>query len=257
MAEVTRGRWALGAALALSWLGVSFEVLSVHGLPYAHGAAALLEWLVAPAPWVVLSLVFFGALAAFLLRRWQGVAAVVATLLLALALHLQVSQWPGESGVRHAPLMPAAALGAYGLAWLFTKRERTAHEAACGVVAAIYFLAGVAKLEVGGLHWAQGGQLALLIAERSVDVPAWLAALRRGFALSPGLCSALAATAVAVECAGLLFVWPRARSAYAVAAIALHAGIAVLMGYVYVHYVLTVAALAFSRLDRNESSPSA
>src|SRR5262249_43796694 len=155
------GRWVLGSALALSWGGVSVELFSVPGLPYARGPAAWLglDWLVAPLPLGVLSLIFFAALAAFLLRRAEGAAAAVVVLLLAFALHLQVSQWPGESGVRHAPLMPAAALAAYALVLRLTHREAAAHEAACGIVAAIYLLAGLAKLQAGGLQWGQGGQL--------------------------------------------------------------------------------------------------
>jgi hypothetical protein len=54
----------------------------------------------------------------------------------------------------------------------------------------------------------------------------------------------MAAAALATELAGVAFLWPRARVAYAIAATALHAGIALLMGYVYVSWVCAVWAVA-------------
>jgi hypothetical protein len=178
----------------------------------------------------------------------------VLVVLLALAIHLQVSQWPGDQGVHHTALMPGAALAAYAVGYAITRREGAGNEAACGVVGAVYALSGLAKLAAAGLRWVAGGPLALLIAERSLDAPAPLAALRRAVAASPAACTALAVTTLLIECGGLVFLWPRARRVYAALALVMHVGIALLMGYVYVHFALVVAALAWSSLAVGSSA---
>jgi len=226
-------RVVFGVALAGAWLG---ETVNTYEVP---GAAAI----VAPAIWSALSLAFLAAGAAFLygVRPRLSGAALLLLLVVAAAVEAKVV---GRAGEHHGKHLPALALAAM-VACAALGRERLAHQAACGAVGAAYVLSGLAKLLGSGAAWWQGGTLGLLVAERAVAGPAWLAAPRLQVALSPHLCSVLALATLLIECAGVAMLWPRARRAWAVAALGLHAGVALLMGYVYVTWVMVVVALAF------------
>ncbi|MDP2314655.1 MAG: hypothetical protein Q8P41_17255 [Pseudomonadota bacterium] len=150
------------------------------------------------------------------------------------------------SGVHHGKILPVVALAG----WLVAQvrggpdADRNAVEAACGLTAAAYALAAYAKLAGAGLLWFDPDYLGLLLVERAVGAPAPLAALRLAVAEQPTLCVLLAGGALLTEASGALFVWAPARRPVALALLAMHAGIALLMGYVYVSWALVVVALA-------------
>ena len=138
-------------------------------------------------------------------------------------------------GVTHGKLLPAAA----ALAIAFSGSE-----AACGVVAAIYTLAGLAKVLGAGAGFVDPEYLGTLILERSFYVPTALSSVRLYLAESRPLLVALSVGTLVVELGGAFFVLPRFRRPLAVCNIAMHAGIAVAMGYVYVQWACVVAGLA-------------
>jgi hypothetical protein len=151
-------------------------------------------------------------------------------------------------GVTHGKILPGAVL----LALLVARPsagERGANEAAAGAVAAAYTIAGLSKLLGAGGAFLDPGYLGLLVAERSVGVAPWLAELRLSFADSPTTCRAVAAGALALELGGVAFLWPRLRIPYALAITGLHAGIFLLMGYMYASWVAVVWGIAL--LPRN------
>jgi hypothetical protein len=72
--------------------------------------------------------------------------------------------------------------------------------------------------------------------------------MRRAVAEHPSWCSALAVASLAIECAGVLWLWPRLRRTAAILAILMHVGIALLLGYLYVSWMILVVAAAWFRL---------
>lgn len=155
------------------------------------------------------------------------------------------------SGIHHGKLLPTVVLAAWMIGAHLGRGTspgaalQGAHEAACGAVAAIYGLAAGAKVVGSGAAWFEPSYLGTLLVERSVGAPAPLAAARLWLAGHPPLVTALATGALVAEAAGVLFLWPRWRRPVAAVLVALHAGIAVGMGYVYVTWALAVVALAW------------
>jgi hypothetical protein len=228
-------RWLLAAGLLIGWLEVFVEVLGAP--PADHPLAAL----VAPIPLALMTIVVVAALIAFVAGRAELVAGILVLVAIAFVASL-------ESGTHHGKLVPAIALAAYLPATALTGDARRGHEAACGAIGAAYVLAALAKLSADGLGWGQSGSLALLVAERSFEGPTFVRALRSAIAARPALTGILAAGSLAVELGGIAFLFPRARRVWAVAVIVMHAGIALLMGYVYLPWALVVGGLAWSSL---------
>ena len=84
-----------------------------------------------------------------------------------------------------------------------------------------------------------------------------LAALRMWVALRPWCCAALCVITVAVELGAVLLLLPRWRRSAAVALITLHGGVALLMGFVYLSWMLLLLGVATSSLARPAAaSPS-
>ena len=54
----------------------------------------------------------------------------------------------------------------------------------------------------------------------------------------------MATAALLVELSGPLFLWPRFRPWFALAAISMHMGVGLMMGYAYVEWWLTLLGLA-------------
>jgi hypothetical protein len=186
-------------------------------------------------------------------RGWQAQETSVAVLMLgvmlaALELHLEPTQTLG-----HGRFLPWLALAG----WRMGAGDRERGLAlARGLVAAPYVLAGAAKLVGDGSAWFRGDGLALVLVEHASGP---LASLRMAVALSPGLCAALAIGTLLVELLGPALLLPATRKPWIALAIAMHAGIALLMGYVYLDWVLVLAALGgVSALGpaRRSTSPS-
>ncbi len=139
-------------------------------------------------------------------------------------------------GVTHGKLLPVGVALAMAL---------SGTEAACGVVAAIYTLAGIAKLRGAGALFCDPDYLGTLVLERAFHVAAPLAQLRLALAESRSLLTLVALGTLILELGGSLFVFHRARRPLAFALVLMHAGIAVAMGYVYVQWAAVVLGLAF------------
>ncbi len=236
-----RGWVLLVLALLLGWGGTA-ATLSMRGLAHPMGLAAHLGFLTTPAAvgGITLGMVLAGVLVITDRQRWR-VAALWSAGLVLLGL-LELSVYPDHRNDGHGDILPGAAL----LAWVIGARRgdaRAGVDAACGAAAAAYLWAGVSKLQAGGLLWGHDGSLSLLIAERAVIGPAALRGLREAVAHSPALSAGMASAALLIELCGPLFLWPRLRRGFALAAVALHVGVAALMGYVYVEWCLTLLAL--------------
>jgi len=165
------------------------------------------------------------------------------------------------NGEHHGKILPMTVMIAMGLGgwlarWQGANPEAQAQmgqEAACGMVAATYSLAALAKLWGSGGQWFLPDALGMLILERSVGAPAGLAELRLMVASHPTVCSFFAVGSIFIEAAGILFLWAPARRPLAFLLLALHTGIAVLMGYVYLEWVCVVIGLAYSPGQRRGS----
>lgn len=201
--------------------------------------------------WSVPSLVFLVAALGFAHHVWPGRFALLAFLSFALLSFQETSLWPGDVGVRHAGRLAVATLGGWFIAYVFTHRQTPtgraicAHHAACGIAAAGYVIAGITKLHLSGTSFIDGGNLALLVAERSFDGPGWLQGLRAWVASQAILCSVLASFALTLELCGVAFLWPRARRTYTVVAATFQVGVILLLGYLVLEWVILLAALAF------------
>jgi len=183
------------------------------------------------------------ALAALLFASgWPRLGGSAALALILLARRRQFAAWPAGTVERLGAYDPAAAaLLGHLVVWMLAPADRAetlAWEAGSGVVAATYGLAALAKLREMGLGWADPRAHALLLIERSG--PGVIGALRAGVAHRPALIGALARLALLVELCGLLFVWPEARPAVALALLGLHAGFALLYGYWHPEWALVL-----------------
>jgi hypothetical protein len=213
------------------------------------GIAAAMNVRHAGSTWVI-----FGAFAVYVAAIALHARRLVPAITGAVAFALLGLSWWVDPDVHHAKLLPAAALGAWVAAWIVARAMRRdpvvaeiiAREAACGVVAAAYVGAGIAKLAASGLAWVTSSNLALLAAERAIIGPDWLRSIRLEVARTPWLCTALAAASLAIELAGVVFLLPRARRVYAIAAVLMHLGVAVLLGYVYAPWMVLIVALAWA-----------
>lgn len=182
--------------------------------------------------------------------RWEGPATMILPLLV---LGIAERRYMIE-GVHHGKLLPTGVILVWLLSTLPWTRRRypgsptaLAVEASFGVSAAIYLLAAVAKMTGAGGRWFDPDYLGLLILERSFGAVGPLASLRLGIAANPLLCRMLSVGALLIETGGVLLLWPRLRRPMALILSALHLGIAVTMGYIYVTWVVTLLGLAWWR----------
>ncbi len=165
---------------------------------------------------------------------------------LALAAWSLAEQHFTAAGVTHGKLLPASVALALAL---------SGAEAACGVVAAIYTLAGIAKLRGAGALFLDADYLGTLVLERAFHVAAPLGQLRLALAESRVVITLLAAATLVLELSGALFVFRSARRPLALALVLMHAGIAVAMGYVYVQWAVVVVGLALCPDPAADRSP--
>lgn len=237
-------RAALAVALGLGWAAI---LGALGGVPWRE--AGPLGLVAHPVARLGLT-----ALAAVLLLTWtrSGRPGPALGLLLVAALGAWADAARTGAGEHHARLLPFVALAG----WLGGARlapGRGAVDGAWGAVGAAYVASAVAKLAAAGPAWADGATVSLLLAERAG--PDALGALRATLAATPGLAGALATGALVIEGAGVLTLWPAARRGWAAAAAAMHLGIAGMLGYVYLPWLATLAALVW--VDRADRPPDA
>lgn len=216
---------------------------AVDNLVSAHGTVA------------VASVAFVAAAYGFFKRRQEALSGALLFLMLAGITWAQEHQWPGAAGIRPTNYLPAAVLAGFLTARCFRRDPRGLWEGACGVFAAGYLLAALAKLRGSGFAWMDGRTLGLLVAERAFSAPPIIGALRLDFAARPMLCQAAAAGALLVEAGAVVFLYPGARTAYSLAVTLLHLGIFLLMGFVEPGWPLL--AWALSLLSTEEEGPVA
>ena len=246
-------RTLLVLGLLATW-GSLVRVLQVEGVPHPRGLSSLLplDVLVSVPGFVLCTGLFVGAAAAFLWRRWEGWAAVLMVLLYGVLGHLQSAQWVLEARqANRALVLPGAALIVYVLVrtWVLRRGGGRARadawglEGACGVAAACYTLAGTSKLLGSGTGWAEGSNLALHVAVHAHNGVASLLPLRMAVAESLVLCEVFGTLTLTVEATFFLFVFPALRRPYALAAAAMHVGIALVMGLHHYDWMLVVLGL--------------
>lgn len=236
-------RILLALAFLLAWAGPTVTLRGALLHPEAAPLGLPITAVAAPAAWVPLSLVYAGAVVAWLLGRRAGLAGAFAALLLGFAAHAQRTQLPDGLPLPHGITLPGAALVTYTVATLLRRRDDEAWEAVCGAVGACYTLAAASKLLAAGLAWAQGDHIALLLVERAAGAPGPLAALRTWSAGEPWLCTSIATATLILEGAGFLLVWPALRRPLAAILVVLHVGIFVWLGYFAVAWIPVLLAM--------------
>ena len=258
------GRLCLGLSLLATWATVA-RTFGRGGLPYPHGISALVDLsaLSTGTAGLVLGGLFVGASAAFV-WGWRPLrSAVVAAALLALAAHLQSAQWaPGSHQANRAVVLPGAALVAYAVAGLLARRQgRSAAavdavgiDAACGVAAACYAIAGGNKLLSSGLGWASDANLSMHMMVHSFGSAPGLGPLRQAVATTPWIASVAGTGTMLIECGFAFFVAPRLRRPLAAAAVAMHLGIGLAMGLH--HYDWMFFALGLGLLGGPRPTPA-
>lgn len=230
--------WA--AALFLGWANSALHVAFSEQPLYARRDG--LDRPRARAAWLLLpSLGFAAALLAFHRGSWWAGLGVF--LALAGIRQLETRTWTGDTVVRLGKYAPSAACL---LGWLIGRfaGEAAAWQAACGVMAGIYTLAGLSKLAETGWEWVRPQNHALLIAERSFGAPRPLRALRLAAARSPAVCRFVGLAGLIAELACAFYVFPEARMAVTVLVLGLHAGIVLLLGYVEPEWWLLMLGLS-------------
>lgn len=253
------GRHLFGICLLLSWLNSSANILACGHMPYTRGIDMSLRLPFKAEVFLIAVMTAAGLAAgeAFVLRFYQAWTGASVLVLIAAMRAIEMRQWPGETVVSLGKYFPAAAclaayLAAFGLAAKapLSYREAAGWEAACGVLAAAYALSAWTKWRKAGKAWFNSTNLGLLMAERKDDKPLFLGPLRLYLACSPRFCKAFAALALILEACGVVYVVPSARWPFTIAATLFQAGIAVLLGYMELEWILLIIALTINSLGR-------
>jgi hypothetical protein len=240
--------WSWCAALSIAWFVTLANVWGARAIYHPRGFTALVDFsfVLRPLVLVTMTVAFCLGIVTWTLRRAPVLGAAAGFLLLALLGHVENSLYEGDSGVHHGKLLPAAALMTWAIAWQLNRRrpveerEETAYQAALGAAAACYVLAALAKLHSGGWDWVSTSNVPLLMAERAIGAGAWLGALRNYLA-SVGAGAGgvvLSSIALLIELFGVGLLWRQTQRWAASSLIALHLAIALLLGYVYVAWML-------------------
>lgn len=243
------GQACIALGLAFGWASLG-RVGEVAGLPYAPGPLAALPMNAAVEG--AATALFVLALGAFGLGRGREAAGGGLALLLALGTQAMAWQWPGEVGANSATMLPGGALAAWWVARRVGRRagedeaarEARGVEAACGVVAAGYFVAAASKVYTSGLAWAGPANIGLQIATQGSLVPEPLQGWRLAAAASRWLCGTVGVGTLILEGGALSFLWPAARLPHALLLVAMHLGIAVLMGLHHYDWMFTALGWA-------------
>lgn len=242
------------ALLTLAVLGGWFATLALlpetDALPHPYGLAAWVDlaWLTSSDVRLGATLVQVGLLGAWWAGR-GGPWPVLLSLVLVQAytfVEASFSALPGDLA-GHGKVLTYLSWASVDLGSRVRRGpagRRLGVELASGFVAVLYLLAGVSKIATGGLGWIDGQALTLLVAERLHDPWLPLRGLRELVTTSPRVGRALLSTALLIELAGVAFLVPRLRVAFAVAVTVMHLGIGLFMGYLYGEWMLAVWGIA-------------
>ncbi len=246
-------RWALLWVLAWAWF---LATAGVMGDRIVHRVGPL-AWfdgsvLLAPSIWLVLGLLYWLSVVAFVLGRWERLTGA------------WIFVWLGgmgllEMGVRTDSMPPLVNLMGANLvlAWLIGSnvpasrevQERRGQDLMCGVFGAMLTLAGISKLRHAGWNWFDGNVHALFIWERAQPLvaPPFMLELRMWLAQHPFWAGIGATYAVLVECLGGLFVVERFRKPFAIAVMLMFFSMNLSLGLGEQGWVAVPLALAWSR----------
>ena len=250
MTAAGRARLVVALGLLVAWVGALGRIAGPGGIPHPRGLTALLPLAVlrqGPAR-VAMSGMLVLALVAFVRQLRPVWPALGCFSLFFLAARVEEGLGPGDTAITHGKFLPGVVVLLLALGFVRGRHrpdggERTALALASAGVAAIYLWAGVAKLWHGGAQWAWTSNIGLLVCERSLLVPEPLAGLRRWAGLHPVALGWAASAALVLELSGVAFVVPRLRRRTALHLTLMHLGIAVLMGYLYLEWLLTLWGL--------------
>jgi len=255
------GRWGLLFGLVTAWGAQTTMIPGRDSLMHPRGLATVvnLDFFTQWSVWIPLSLFYFLMVILFFLRIreiWTGTAIF---LLIGLVTFLELCTKQADIPA-HGKLLPSFVVASWVLGlFLFRKespleRERKAQEIACGVFAALFTLAGLSKLQAMGWGWTDGNLHAMLFFERSYNAPVQLfGEIRYWISHYPALCGLGAATVLVMECAGVLFVFPRTRKLYAWFAVFALVAMMVLVAGRNLGWILIILALAYSRIGDKEA----
>lgn len=207
---------------------------------------------------VALTLLFVTASVLFVMRRWEVWTGGLVVAMLAGGATLQDALWPGEIGENHAVVLPGVAVLAYligrgtGLRRGMDRAtaERLGYEAACGVAAACYLIAGLSKVHMSGLAWASGSNLSLHMHVHALSGGAWMRPFRLAVAEHLWLCTAFGAGTLLIECGAVVYLWAPLRRPWSVLIGAMHTSIGLLMGLYHPDWMLMALALGFYDADQ-------
>lgn len=241
-------------ALVLSWANSAAHVLLSDRPLYMH-SRRVFEGGVRGRRAAALAAPTLGFLALVWLFFARIQPELVAMLLLgamAVIRRLEVMQWEGDVVVRLGKYVPAAACL---LAWLMADAalfalgydadvaRPTAWNAACGVMAGAYVLAGIAKLRESGPEWVHPRYQSLLIAERGYSGPTWVRRFRVAIARSRTASWIVGISGLAIEFAAIILVVPELRWITVGAVLAVHLGFTVLLGYFEPEWIVVIVAV--------------
>ncbi|MFZ5482337.1 MAG: hypothetical protein ACOZNI_36585 [Myxococcota bacterium] len=250
----TAGLWLLGAGLLLSWANSALHVL-LSDRPFYLLSARLFDGRVRAARAAVLAVLSlgYGGLVVAFVRAGASERLAVAILACLVAIRQwEIAQWQGDLVVRLGKYVPTAACLA---GWLVAQpilrasgvgegeAWRLGWDAACGVMAGVYVLAGIAKLRESGPEWAKARHQALLVAERAYFGPRPLRALRLAVARSRASSAVVGAVGLGLELGAVAFLVPSLRPGLAGAIVAMHLGFFVLLGYVELEWTVVLLAI--------------
>ena len=253
MSEDYRKRLILAVALLGAAGAPVSRTQALDVLPHPSGLAAIvpLAWLSTPPAQIAAVAAVVLMLALFVRGRAMQLSGL-AVFVIVLALNsVARSMTPGDEAGSQGSQVPCTTLAAWivGSAIaprLGRDRDELGTSLACGIVAAGYTMAAISKLLARGVDWVDGPTLALMIYERAPSSIEPLASLRRAVSGTPWLCSGGMGAVLLLEASGALFLFRRARRAYAACIVAFHVSSGLLLGYPHVEWALMTVAWAWA-----------
>lgn len=149
-------------------------------------------------------------------------------------------------GCEHSHLLTMDVLFTYSIVGLLCggpSAERTAWEACCAMIGAVYTLAGLSKLKSSGLYWINAEYLRLLVTSGSIQSAGAIHAIRIALGHSPLFAFAASAYTLLVELCGFTMLRRSWRPYYTTALLPLHFGFFLGMGIFWPQQIILVAAL--------------
>lgn len=224
MTRPTIARIVLCVGLTLCFQITGLMTQPWSELPHPWGLARLvdLSFLLQPAAWSGLGVLYFAALAAFLLRIREDLAGWAVFAVLAVLVTLEMS-----TRDIFMPNLESMLGGDMLLAWLVgravaerrgltgAEQDAYAHEVVAGVFGALLTIAAGSKLAAAGLDWVAGTRHCSVMYEHGMLRGGALGAARLAIAEQYWLCSIGAVYVLVVEGVGFAMIWPALRRTYA------------------------------------------